>query len=251
MLRTAGTLMVKSKTQDQRNHTPRQSNHGNFGFLRQATVSSRTLRRDVFLGVTFNILYSLLTNLISSISSSMTWDIIAHLIVGVLLSNLHLRWTCAILSSKRPAQTRILSFPGRRLVLPSLVYILAYQLTAKLPTSIARTISIQRPESLGGIAFADTVILATAFGLRMLVLYPAFATYIHTEIRQVDGRGVGESTHDGQERSSRLGLSAYANAVRLCFERTTPWFGLLHLQMVFVLAVFELLVTFVVYKMVF
>jgi hypothetical protein len=89
------------------------------------------------------------------------------------------------------------------------------------------------------------------FGLRLLVLYPAFAAYIYSEIKQVDVRPVEESGADGQERSEGFGFKEYGRVTDLCFKRTAVWFGLLHLQMVFVLALFELLMTPVLHKMIF
>ena len=246
MLRTAGTLMVRSRTQDHRISTTGSSEH-----LLHAIASPGTLRRDVFLGLGYNILYFLLANLISAISSSPTWNILSHIIAASLLSSSHLRWTCTILSLKRPAQTRILSLPRRELILPSVVYGLAYQVTAKLPTYIARMGDGYRGDEIGSIAVADAVVLVAAFGLRVSVLYPAFAAYIHTEITQVDRMDSGAAGSDGQEGSLRFGAYAYGRAYRLCFRRTAIWFGLLHLQMVFVLAGFEILVTPLIYKMIF
>lgn len=244
--------MVKSKTQDHRNDTSEASDHGSFVFLRHAIASPERLRKDLFLGLTYNILYSLLTNLISGIFSSLLWKLICHMIVGLLLCNFHLRWTCAILAIKRPAHTRIISLPRRGLIVPALMYGLAYRLTVRLPVYIAKLASLQHEGKLEGIAFADSVVVTAAFGLRMLVLYPAFAAYIYSEIKQVqEGDTAGSNSSEGQEKSPGLGLGAYGKAVWLCFERTAAWFGLLHLQMVVVLAMFEILMTPIVYKVVF
>ena len=242
---------MESKTQDHHNDFSGQSKLGNFGSLRHAIASPRRLRRDLFLGLAYNTLYVLLHGLLSVFSSSLIWNIICHATIGLLLVNLHLRWTYAILSVKRPAQTRIISLPDWILVLPCLVYTLTYQLTAKLPVFIARTVAVHRQDSLGGIAFADTVVLATAFGLRMLMLYPAFAAYVYSEIKRSSTTGTVERNTGGRESSSGLEVDAYMKAVRLCFRRTAFWFGLLHLQMGFILAVFEILITPVVYKVVF
>jgi hypothetical protein len=244
--------MVTSKTQNRRSDdTSGLSNQGYFGLLRNAIGSRRRLRRDIFLGLAYNILYLLLTGLLSLISSSLLWSIISHIIIGLLLSNLHLRWTSTILSAKQPIRKRIISLPQRNLVLPCVVYILAQQLTAKYPSHIARTISVDKQDNLRGIAVVDAVVLGIVFGLRLLVLYPAFAAYIYSEIKQVDVRPVEESGADGQERSEGFGFKEYGRVTDLCFKRTAVWFGLLHLQMVFVLALFELLMTPVLHKMIF
>jgi hypothetical protein len=251
MLRTAGTLMVKSKIQDHRSEiSVGLSNHGTFGFLRHAIASPGKLRRDILLGLAYNVLYMIFSELLSGISSSLAWKIISHLIIGLLLANLHLRWTCTVLSTKRPAGTRIISLPSRDLILPTMIYILAHRLTVKLPTYISKTISVHHQGNLGGIVFADAVVIATAFGLRMLILYPAFAAYIYAEIKQAGLKDMADSTPNGQKSSPGLGLDAYGKAVKLCFRRITIWFGLLHLQMVVVLAVFEILGTSIVHKMV-
>lgn len=243
--------MVRSKTQDHRTNTSRQSNHGILGFLYQAVASHRRLRRDVFLGLTYNIIYSLLANLLSGFSSSSTWNLICHIIAVLLLSPLHLRWTCAILSLKQPVQTRILSLPRRKLLLSALVYGLAYQATARLPMHVAGMASGYRGDEIVGIAFADAVVLVAAFGLRMLVLYPAFAACVYSEIQQVVARDAGDSVSEGAEGYSGLGVDAHGRAVQLCFKKTAIWFGLLHLQMVVLLAGFEILVAPLIYKMVF
>jgi hypothetical protein len=252
MLRTAGTLMVKSKTQDRRSDdTSGLSNHGYFGFLQHAIISPRRLRRDIFLGLTYNILYLLLTGLLSLISSSLIWSILSHLTVGLLLSNLHLRWTCTILSSKQPIRKRIISLPNRNLILPCVVYILSQQLTTKYPSHIAKAISVDKQNNLRGVAVVDAVVLIMVFGLRLLVLYPAFAAYIYSEIEQLDKREAVENGADGQERSEGFGWKEYGRITDLCFKRTGVWSGLLHLQMVFLLAVFELLMTPILHKMIF
>jgi hypothetical protein len=244
--------MVKSKTQNRRSETTSgHSDHGYFGLLRHAIGSRRRLRRDIFLGLTYNILYLLLTGLLSLISSSLLWDLLSHLTIGLLLSNMHLRWTCTILSTKQPIRKRIISLPNRKLILPCMVYILSQQLTAKFPTHIARTISVEKQNNLRGVAVVDAVVLVVVFGLRLLVLYPAFAAYIHSEIKQMDVSTAEESGDDGEGKSGGFGVQEYGRVTDLCFKRTAVWFGLLHLQMVFALAVFELLMTPVLHKMIF
>ncbi|KAH0288288.1 hypothetical protein M436DRAFT_48871 [Aureobasidium namibiae CBS 147.97] len=259
VLRTAATLMVENKTRVHRSNSSSssssggQANHGNiFGFLRLAVDSPRRLRRDVFLDLTYNILHSLFTNLLSGFFASTTWRFICHIIAVLVLSSLHLRWTWTILSLKRPARIKILSLPRKSLILPALVYGLAYRVTAKLPTHIADMASGYRGDEIGGIVFADSVVLVAAFALRMLVLYPAFAAYVYSEIMDMGRRDVGESgPSDGRGGAWGLGVDVYAKTVRLCFGNTAIWFGLLHLQMVVILAAFEVLVAPVVYRMIF
>jgi hypothetical protein len=208
------------------------------------------LRRDILSGIAYNILYIILTGLLSLISSSLLWTTISHIIIGLLLSNLHLRWTCTILSSKQPIRKRIISLPDRKFILPCTVYVLSQQLAAKYPSHISRTISVEKQDNLRGIAVVDAVVLGIVFGLRLLVLYPTFAAYVHSEIKQVDVRTAEESGDDGQERSEGFGLKEYGRITELCFRRTAVWFGLLHLQMVVALAVFELLMSPVLHKMI-
>jgi len=248
--------MVENKTRDHRSNSSSssggQANHGNiFGFLRLAVDSPRRLRRDVFLGLTHNILYSLIANLLSAFFASTAWHFICHIITTLVLSSLHLRWTWTILSLKRPAHIKILSLPRKSLILPALVYGLAYQMTAKLPTHISEMASGYRGDEIGGIVFADSVVLVAAFALRMLVLYPAFAAYVYSEVREMGRRDVGESSPHGQGGAWSLGVDVYVKTVRLCFRKTAVWFGLLHLQMVVLLAAFEVLVAPVVYRMIF
>lgn len=238
--------MLETKTrgrQDQDSY--KLSGHANLGYIRHALASPRRLRRNVVLGVTYNMLFLLLNSLLSSISSSLTWELISQVIVGLLLANLHLRWTCIILSRK-PTRTRIISFPSRELILPSMVHILAQQATARLPVHLSETISKLHLDNLGGIAVADAIILATTFGIRLLALYPAFAARVLMETRWITERVPTDSTI-----RLELGSKAYGEAVKLCFRRTTLSFGLLHLQMVSVLVVFELIMTPILYRMVF
>jgi hypothetical protein len=131
------------------------------------------------------------------------------------------------------------------------VYILSQQLTTKYPSHIAKAISVDKQNNLRGVAVVDAVVLIMVFGLRLLVLYPAFAAYIYSEIEQLDKREAVENGADGQERSEGFGWKEYGRITDLCFKRTGVWSGLLHLQMVFLLAVFELLMTPILHKMIF
>lgn len=250
ILRTAGTLMVEIKT---RYHHDRDSsrlfNHTNLGYLRHALVSPRRLRRDIILGITYNTLFLLLSNLVSSFSSSASWEVLSQSIVGLLLANLHLRWTCTILSAKKPLRTGMISLPRRELILPMMVYILVQQGTAKLPVYISTTFS--GLEGLEGIAVADAVILIMTFGMRLLALYPAFAARIYMEMRQLETKRTAEAVSADRERTLGSELKAYIEAVRLCFNRTALGFVLLHLQMVSVLVVFKLVMSPVLYRVVF
>ncbi|KEQ66628.1 uncharacterized protein M437DRAFT_62816 [Aureobasidium melanogenum CBS 110374] len=252
ILRTAGTLMVETKT---RYHHDRDSsrlfNHTNLGYLRHALASPRRLRRDIILGFTYNTLFLLLSNLVSSFSSSASWEILSQIIVGLLLANLHLRWTCTILSAKKPLRTGTISLPRRELILPTMVDVLAQQVTARLPVYISKTISGLALDRLEGIAVADAIILITAFGLRLLVLYPAFAARVYKEIRQLDTKRTTDSVSANRERTSGFGAKVYGETVRFCFRKTALGFVLLHLQMVLVLVVFELVMSPVLYRVVF
>lgn len=242
--------MVEIKT---RYHHDRDSsrlfNHTNLGYLRHALVSPRRLRRDIILGITYNTLFLLLSNLVSSFSSSASWEVLSQSIVGLLLANLHLRWTCTILSAKKPLRTGMISLPRRELILPMMVYILVQQGTAKLPVYISTTFS--GLEGLEGIAVADAVILIMTFGMRLLALYPAFAARIYMEMRQLETKRTAEAVSADRERTLGSELKAYIEAVRLCFNRTALGFVLLHLQMVSVLVVFKLVMSPVLYRVVF
>lgn len=248
MLRSTGTLMVMTHMQDHRDQENRaQSIHANLGSLRHAISSRRRLRKEIILGVTYNVIYLALKELLSCISSNPIWSTISQLAIGVLLSNLHLRWTGVILSSRTQTGSHIFSLPHRNLMLPSALYILAWRLTAKLPAIISKTLSVQESDTLDSlrtVALSDAVILIVSLSLRLLILYPVYAIYIYTETKQLRIQEVAESRphmSTGQAGSSKLGLSSWAQSWRKCFKRTTAWFALLHLQTVFVLAILEIL----------
>lgn len=244
--------MVETRTRDRHDRdTHKFSNHANLGYLRHALASPRRLRRDIVLGVTYNILSLLLVNLLTSISSSLTWEILTQVIVDLLLANLHLRWTCVILAYRKPMQTRMASFPRRDMILPSILHVLAQQATTQIPVYISKTISAPYSNSLGGIAFADTIVLIVAFGLRLLALYPTLAARIYMELRLVDTKKTTEKVSTDRERTLGLESQAYVETVRLCFRRTALGYGLLHLQMVSALVALELIMTPVLYRVVF
>jgi hypothetical protein len=239
--------MVMTHMKDHRDKEHRaQSIHANLGSLRHAISSRRRLRKDIILGITYNVIYLTLKELLSCISSNPIWTILSQLAIDVLLFNLHLRWTGVILSSRMQTGSRIFSIPHRSLILPSALYILAWELTAKLPGTISRSLSVQDSDTLGSlktVALTDAIILITSLSLRLLLLYPVYAMYIYTETKLLKSQDVaGSRTHRSveQEESSEQGPNSYAENWKRCFKRTAPWFALLHLQTVFVLAVLEI-----------
>jgi hypothetical protein len=239
--------MVVTHMQDHRDKENRaQPIHANLGSLRHAISSRRRLRKDSILGITYNMIYLTLKVLLSCISSNPLWSILSQLAIGVLLSNLHLRWTGIILSSRTQTGLRILSLPHRNLILPSALYILAWEVTAKLPAIISKALSVQESNTLGSlrtVALTDAVILITSLSLRLLILYPVYAMYIYTETKQLKLQDVvGSRPYMSVEQANLppKGMSSYAENWRKCFKRTTPWFALLHLQTVFVLAILEI-----------
>jgi hypothetical protein len=249
MLRSTATLIVMTHMQDRRDKENRaQSIHANLGSLRHVVSSRRRLRKDIILGITYNMIYLAFNELLSCISLNSIWTTISQLAIGVALSNLHLRWTGVVLSSRTQTGSRIFSLPHRDLILPSGLYILAWDLTAKLPVIISKALSVQESNTLGGlkiVALADAIILIASLSLRLLLLYPVYTTYIYTETKLLKSQDVaGSRPHMSAEQadSPGMGLGSYAQTWRKCFKRTAPWFALLHLQTVFVLAVLELMI---------
>lgn len=258
MLRSVGTLVVNFHMQDRHNQTSRErTTNANLGFLYQAIGSPRKLRKDISLGVAYNGAYLVMHYLLSSVSSSPIWNMTSEIVIGVFLANLHIHWTCIILLTKRQAGSRIVSLPHRNMILPCALYILAWKLVSTLPETISRALSAEDAGKQGDfqtIALVDAIVLFTTLSLRLLVFYPAYATYIHNEIKQVrstDAAASGRQAFAKWTNSFGLELESYCKTARTCFRRTTLWFALLHLQTVLILAIIEILTAPILHKLVF
>jgi hypothetical protein len=74
MLRTVGTLLVMLYMQNRYTHpSTGQSDHANRSFLRHAIASPRRLRRDILMGLTYNISHWILLEIMLAISSNTVW----------------------------------------------------------------------------------------------------------------------------------------------------------------------------------
>lgn len=257
MLRSMGALIVDFHMQDRRHERNRARSTANLGFLYHAVGNPRKLRKDISLGVTYNVAYLLLKHLLLSVSSNLVWEIFSEMVVGVLLASLHLHWTCVILSMRRQAGSRVLTLPRRNMILPCVLYTLVWELTTLLPKAIGGALSTEHTGDLGSlqtIALTDTVVLITALGLRLLLLHPAYATYIYAEIQQArltDGEASGPNASARRTDSFWNDLDIYGKTARTCFRRSTLWFALLHIQTVLITASVEILTAPLIHSMIF
>lgn len=247
MLHTIGTLTVAHHSKEYR-FTPRsqsQRRHPSLEFFRNAISSPRRLRRDFILGIAYNTMYTILITNLQYISSNTVWTLLSHFITATLLSSFHLRWTAIIVSSK-PLGLRVPKRPQKDLIIPVIAYTCAQELAEKLPKwldSLMLTAHGRDLESLRVIAAGDTVVLVLGLTLRMLVLYPAYAAYVYSELLHLRKRtaslqskgtdGFGDAAVQGE------GEKSYGSVLSRCWKRLAVRLGVLHLQTAFLLVVVE------------
>jgi hypothetical protein len=143
------------------------------------------------------------------------------------------------------------------MTLPCALYIFAWKLATILPGTISRALSAEdagKQREFQTIALVDAIVLVTTLSLRLLVLYPAYTTYIQYEIQQVRSTDMASS---GRQASAKLPnsfwleLESYGKTFKTCYRRTTLWFALLHLQTIMMLAIIEILTAPFLHRMVF
>lgn len=258
MLHTIGTLMVALYSEDHR-FTPRsqpQRHHSFLDFLRHGISSPRRLRRDFILGIAYNTMYTILITNLQSMSSNAFWTLSPHLITATLLSSFHLRWTAIIVSSK-PLGLRVPKRPQKDLIIPVIAYTCAQELAEKLPkwlNGLMLTAHGGDLENLRVIAAGDTVVLVLGLTLRMLVLYPAYAAYVYSEMLHLRKKTASLKLKetDGFENSAlqREGDNSYGRILSKCWKRLTVRLGVLHLQTAFLLVVVECIAFAVLHRVV-
>ncbi|THW76884.1 hypothetical protein D6D19_02747 [Aureobasidium pullulans] len=172
-------------------------------------------------------------------------DTIIAFITATLLSSLHLRWTAIIVSSK-PLGLRIPKRPQKDLIIPVIAYTCAQELAEDAPkwlNGLMLTAHGGNLESLRVIAAGDTVVSVLGLTLRMLVLYPAYAAYVYSELLHFRKRtaslqlkgtdGFGDAAIQGE------GEKSYGSVLSRCWKRLAVRLGVLHLQTAFLLVVVE------------
>jgi hypothetical protein len=190
-------------------------------------------------------MYTILITNLQSISSNTFWTLSPHLVTATLLSSFHLRWT-AIIASEKPLGLRIPKRPQKDLIIPVIAYTCAQELAENAPkwlNGLMLTAHGRDLESLRVIAAGDTVVLVLGLTLRMLVLYPAYAAYVYSEIlhlrkktaslklkKTVGSENLALQSEEGNSYGSVLSKSWKSLTVRL---------GVLHLQTAFLLVVVE------------
>ncbi|KEQ89211.1 hypothetical protein M438DRAFT_308423 [Aureobasidium pullulans EXF-150] len=247
LLHTVGTLMVSHYFQDHRLTLRSQSQrrHSFLDFLRNAISSPRRLRRDLTLGIAYNTMYTILNTSLQSISSNTVWTLSSHLVTATLLLSFHLRWTAIIVSSK-PLGLCVPKRPQKDLIIPVIAYTCAQELAENAPKwlyGLMLTAHGGNLESMRVIAAGDTVVLVLGLTSRMLVLYPAYAAYVYSELLHLRKRtaslqlkgtdGFGDAAVQGE------GDNSYGSVLSRCWKRLAVRLGVLHLQTAFLLVVVE------------
>jgi hypothetical protein len=137
----------------------------------------------------------------------------------VLLERIHIRWTLSILS-RTP---RAVSYDWRSLLLPATIYAVAQKLVAEVPALIGSHFAATggSVSAADKAATRDVAVLISAFTLRFLVLYPAWASLIAFEGTQI-WRKV-DNNPDNQK-------DTYSHVLKLCYRKVLLRLAALHLQ---------------------
>jgi hypothetical protein len=151
------------------------------------------------------------------ISTSYLWLAFAEISTVVFLERVHLKWTLSI-ASKTP---RAVSSDWRSLWLPAMCYGVARKLVAEVPELIGSWfVGTGDVTSADTIATRDVAVLISAFTLRFFILYPAWASLISFETRQItqkaDNPGQRDHTH--------------GHVLKLCYRKVLLRLASLHLQ---------------------
>jgi hypothetical protein len=137
----------------------------------------------------------------------------------VLLERIHIRWTLSIIS-RTP---RAVSYDWRSLLLPATCYALAQKTVAEVPALIGSHFAAPggSVSAADTVAARDVVVLISAFTLRFFVLYPAWASLIAFETRQISQK---------LDHNSASEKDTYSHVLRLCYQNVLLRLASLHLQ---------------------
>ena len=141
----------------------------------------------------------------------------AELATAVLLERIHFRWTNSIVG--RTSQTAR-AYHWRQLALPTVLYALARKTVTELPSAIRMRSVAEGIASTDAIATRDILVLATAFLLRFVILYPAWAVLVAFETRRTS-----RWTDTGREKSH-----SYIYVLKRCYQKVLLRLCGLHLQ---------------------
>jgi hypothetical protein len=190
-----------------------------FSLLRRTKLLRSRIRRSISYALLYSLASGLCNWLASSISDSYLWLAFAEIVTVVLLERLHIRWTHSILS-RAP---RELAYNWRSLLLPTVIYALTQKLVAEAPALIGTQFAGtgDATSSVDTVAARDVAVLISAFTLRFSVLYPAWASLIAFETRQMSLSDITK----GQQQSY-----AYGHVLKLCYRKVLLRLASLHLQ---------------------
>ena len=185
--------------------------------MRRTRLLRARIRRSIAYAFAYTIASGLCSSIATSISESYIWKTCAELARAVLLERIHFRWTNSI-AGQKPHAAYVYSWRG--LLLPTIVYALARKVVAELPAAIGARLVGENSTSTDAIATRDVAVLASAFMLRFLVLYPAWASLIALETRRTS-----RPTHLSRDQDL-----SYSHVLRLCYQKVLLRLAALHLQ---------------------
>lgn len=150
----------------------------------------------------------------------------------MLLERIHYRWTNSVVGQTSQATC---VYHWRKLLSPTIGYALARKVVAEVPAAIGSQFVAESSTSMDGVAARDIAVLASAFLLRFLVLYPAWASLIAFETRRAN-----RSTE-----TSRNQHPSYIHDLKACYQKVLLRLSALHLQAAGIMIIIET-VTYIV-----
>lgn len=156
----------------------------------------------------------------------------AEVATAVLLGRIHYRWTNSVAGRTSHVKN---TYSWRELLLPTVGYALARKVIAEVPTAIGTLFVAEGTISTDAVAARDVAVLASAFLLRFLVLYPAWASLIAFETRRAN-----RSTE-----TSRNQHPSYIHDLKACYQKVLLRSSALHLQAAGIMTIIET-VTYIV-----
>jgi hypothetical protein len=190
---------------------------GIFSLLRGTKMLRAKVRRSISYATIYYIGSGLCSSLALSISKSYIWMAFAEVATAVLLERIHYRWTNAIV--ERTSHSMVV-YSWRELLLPTVGYALARKVVVEVPTAIGTLFVAEGLTSTDAVATRDIAVLASAFTLRFLVLYPAWASLLAFETRCASR----PTKISGNQHPS------YTHVLRLSYQKVLLRLSSLHLQ---------------------
>jgi hypothetical protein len=188
-----------------------------FTLLRRTKRVRVRVRRSLAYAFVYSVASGTCSALVSSVSGSYLWLAFAEIVTAVLLERIHFRWTRSIVGHT-PRTTNC--FPWRELLVPSMVYAVARKIVADLPATVGTWFATEGVSPTEMVATRDIAVLASAFVLRFLVLYPTWSAVISFETR----------SKSRPAQISRDEDHSYRHVLKLCYQKVLLRLARLHLQ---------------------